>query len=486
MRTKHRAAIMVATTALVVTILAPASGASTPSVSLSRRVGPPTATIQVSGAGFGSNETVDLYFDTTNVALASTDNSGSFGPIRFHVSPTAQPGVHWITASGRSSGLSAQQRFRVRTDWPTFHMTDSREGFNRLENTVNTSNVADLQLDWSVPVPSSSVPAVTRGVVYVDTDRFEALKASTGAPIWRFRRTAVAGYSASAAVANGVVYVGSLKSRVFALDASTGSLIWSFVAGRYVFLESSPAVAYGLVFIGASNDKVYALDASTGTIAWSYTTGDSIYTSPAVADGVVYIGSNDRMLYALDAHTGALRWSYQTPGTIYSTPAVVNGVVFVGGGRTILALNAKTGEFLWSYDTGSLVASSPAVAHGVVYEGSDSKSVYALDASTGALLWTFATGGYVVSSPTVANGVVYVGSNDKNMYALDAATGQRLWMYRTSGAVFSPVIVNGAAYFGVTEISESPTGAFYAFHLPRSVAAPARPNPDTLQPSTQP
>ena len=63
---------------------------------------------------------------------------------------------------------------------------------------------------------------------------------------------------------------------------------------------SSPAVANGVVYVGSLTDnKVYALNASTGAKLWSYTTGGAIYySSPAVANGVVYVGSLDGKVYA--------------------------------------------------------------------------------------------------------------------------------------------------------------------------------------------
>ena len=62
---------------------------------------------------------------------------------------------------------------------------------------------------------------------------------------------------------------------------------------------SSPAVANGVVYVGSLDNNVYALNASTGAKLWSYTTGGPIYySSPAVANGMVYVGSLDGKVYA--------------------------------------------------------------------------------------------------------------------------------------------------------------------------------------------
>ena len=49
-----------------------------PAVTVSPTTGPPTDKVAVSGTGFGADEAVNVYFDTTDLALAATGPSGSF------------------------------------------------------------------------------------------------------------------------------------------------------------------------------------------------------------------------------------------------------------------------------------------------------------------------------------------------------------------------------------------------------------------------
>jgi outer membrane protein assembly factor BamB len=135
------------------------------------------------------------------------------------------------------------------------------------------------------------------------------------------------GVYSSPAVVGGLVYVGSMDSKVYCLRAATGSLVWSFPTGGYV--ESSPAVVGGLVYVGSDDDSVYCLSAATGVFVWSFKTGSILGSSPAVVGGLVYVGSYDHNVYCLNAATGSLVWSYPT-GIVWSSPAVVNGIVYVG------------------------------------------------------------------------------------------------------------------------------------------------------------
>jgi outer membrane protein assembly factor BamB len=452
--------------------------AESPSITLSKKSGPPTSKVLVSGSGFKPNVGVDIYFGTKDEALVVTNGQGEFANAKIYAPRSARPGQHWVTALERNNDKGAQVPFLVRTDWSQFHFDADGTRLNPYENVLDTNRVGDLDLKWSYHTGSAvwSSPAVANGVVYIGSldDNLYALNAATGVVLWSYL-TGNAVESAPA-VANGVVYVGSSDHNVYALKADTGSLLWRFSTGSYVL--SPPAVANGMVYIGSEDYGVYALDASTGDKRWSYATGSYVFPSPTVVKGVVYVGSSDDNVYALNASTGARLWSYTTGDSVWSSPTVANGVVYFGSfDNNVYALNASTGALLWSYNTGGAVWSSPAVVNGVVYVGSD-----ALNASTGALLWSSRTG-FVESSPAVANGVVYVGSYDEHsVYAVNASTGALLWSYPSIGNVYSsPVVANGVVYVGSLDNN------IYAFGLPdgdqaRQDSSSQRPTLNALRP----
>jgi len=134
------------------------------------------------------------------------------------------------------------------------------------------------------------------------------------------------------------------------LNATTGHLLWKYTTGNWV--QSSPAVANGVVYVGSVDSNVYALNASTGALRWKYTTGNptgaGVFSSPAVANGVVYFGTiySDDSVYALNAFTGALLWRYTTGAPVSgsltsSSPAVANGVVYIGAYTGVYAFGLK-------------------------------------------------------------------------------------------------------------------------------------------------
>jgi len=124
--------------------------------------------VTVLGTGFGAHRAVDIYFDTKDKALAATSGKGTFSGIEIRVPASAAPGMHYITAVQRHSGLSAQAPFLVNTNWAQFRYSNANTGFNPYENVLSRFNVARLRPDWISPNGSFfSSPVVANGVVYI-------------------------------------------------------------------------------------------------------------------------------------------------------------------------------------------------------------------------------------------------------------------------------------------------------------------------------
>src|SRR6516162_5454953 len=198
------------------------------SITVSPPSNPPNTTIFVSGSGFSAGADVDIYFDTTDLALAVTDDTGSFSQIALHVPASALPGEHTVSAMYRSTGANAQTPFRVDMRWAQFRKRPSRDGHNFGENVLSPTTVGGLGVLWkddaleNLSVLHSS-PAVVNGTVYVGSDDFNlyALNASTGRILWKYAATGTTSTFSSPAVANGLVYVGSdyPDHSIYALNA---------------------------------------------------------------------------------------------------------------------------------------------------------------------------------------------------------------------------------------------------------------------------
>src|ERR1700755_401809 len=106
-------------------------------------------------------------------------------------------------------------------------------------------------------VLSMAVPALAQAPAPDNWPQFRANPRLTGSAsstptvplklLWKYE--AGDSIDSSAAIANGVVYVGSLTGDLLALDLASGALKWKYSTGSSIG-ESSPAVTRDAVFVG--------------------------------------------------------------------------------------------------------------------------------------------------------------------------------------------------------------------------------------------
>jgi polyvinyl alcohol dehydrogenase (cytochrome) len=79
-----------------------------------------------------------------------------------------------------------------------------------------------------------------------------------------------------------------------ALDPANGAILWQVAEPQRAPVYAAPAVANGVVFAGsmaATGDQMFALDAASGAILLRLPAGGSIGAHPAIAGGRVYWGA---------------------------------------------------------------------------------------------------------------------------------------------------------------------------------------------------
>jgi outer membrane protein assembly factor BamB len=274
---------------------------------------------------------------------------------------------------------------------------------------LDASTGAPLWGHASGPVLTAT-PVVASGVVYVadDNGAIYAFDAGTGAELWTYVSNGAVDPGSFLTVVNEVLYFPNVYF-IYGLNANSGALVSIYDIGGGA--NYTPAVANGVVYVGSVSGYVEALDVSTGAMLWVASTNPSCYCgfapSAAVADGVVYESSEDGYLYAFDASTGARLWTFSNGREYkagFGSIAVANGVVYAGSpDNYVYALNASTGVPVWAYNAGGM-APVLVVANGVVYAAVRDGNLYALNSLTGAELWSYAAGAF---SPVVANGKLY-------------------------------------------------------------------------------
>lgn len=463
--------------------------------------GPPTTKVTVTGTGFAPDAAVDVFFDTTDLCLSFASAAGAVSCL-ITVPKDAAPQAHWISLRQQSTSTGVQKAYVVRTDMPQFHGRNAaHNGVNPYENTLNVSNVGDLDTLWQASIGSSgslASPVVAGGRVYAAgrDGKLYAFIAATGGAVAGFPVLASpAGNDYSGpAVGNGRVFIGGFDHKLHAYDQNTGAAVAGFPITLPNVVNSPPALALGNVYVGCDDGKVYGFNATTGVAVSGFpvttTASFTIVGSPTIAGGRLYIGSVDDKIYAFGALNGTPIPGFPliTSNAVYGTVAAASGMGVVGSlDFNLYGFRLATGGSLAGFPvlTGGPITSSPAIGGGKIFFGSDDHNVYA-ELTAGSLAWSTTLDGSSASSPMAANGVVYINSFSR-LYALSAATSGDLWSAAVGGIGFnSPVVADGIVYFA------SDDGNLYAFslkglppasRLPGGVAG-LRPNIATLKPDS--
>ncbi len=311
--------------------------------------------------------------------------------------------------------------------------------------TLDGSSSGNISLPLSVlwkytsdPTPNNpSSVTVSGGVVYYGCGkRIFAVKADTGAMLWRYPTDAPMStvINGTPALDAGTLFIGTESGRLLALNAANGNVNWEYdVSGG---IGGSPIVDNGVVYFGSGNGKLYAVDAKTGNPmpGWKsgFTAGDEISGAPAVANGFVYAISLDQVLHAISATTGLERWYIRLPASVLHISPVVSGDrLYCASGSNLYCFLAQSGARLWMVTMPADIASTPTInSHGLYVVTTDDK-VYAFDPSRGNPLWHAAASlHYDTSAPaTVSGRLLFMGTDQGVLYAIDTTTGQIKWSY---------------------------------------------------------
>jgi outer membrane protein assembly factor BamB len=458
-------------------LLSPASpaGAARAGLSLDPAVGPPTSLVKAKGAGFASGELVALFFDGGRVGSDVASRTGKFNG-RFAVPASARPGEHVLEAVGRSSAVSAQAMFLVRTDWLQGCFDGGRSCFNPYENVLGPTNAAGLAPAWRAAVGTngSSSPVYANGKLFVGTeDGLVGLDPATGAIIINDRSGPV---STTPAVIRGFdpqpdppgkVILGS-RDGILHTISTTGEPLWQVGLGA---APASPLVIQG---IGDPNDKIvvgagntlFAFDGD-GTRLWATVLegGDiskaaAVMTVPPEPECVVVPAGNT--LYALDAASGEIVWATELSRSALGAPSIGNpnligdpNLLVGDEAGNLFSLDRRSGAVKAAFAAGGPIGGSAAVgdpnqSEPWIFAGDGGGNIYAFDQTDEfpPPVWQAALGGPVDGPPVLANGVVYAATDpeigDPHILALDQASGRVLFDSPLPGGVASsPIVADG-------------------------------------------
>ena len=161
-------------------------------------------------------------------------------------------------------------------------------------------------------------------------------------------------------------------------------LRWTFKTAED--LEGSAAVVDGVVYIGDAGKTLYALNLKDGSLRWKFEAADGFAATPLVYDGRVYIGDKSGVFYAISIQTGRQEWEVKTEAEIHSSANVLDGkIVFGSYDHRLYCVDPKTGAVIWKCETGNWVHCTPAVGGGRVYVAGCDERLTVVDGQTGVL-----------------------------------------------------------------------------------------------------
>lgn len=289
--------------------------------------------------------------------------------------------------------------------------------------------------------------AVAESLVFVGTLRGElhVIRIGTGRRVGSTDLgVAIAG---TPTLSSDVVYVPLTRSEenLIAFNLQRAGTDWRLKVGD---IETSPLLIDNRLYVTTMQGELVCVNRVDGAVAWKFRIpGErlkAIRSAPAADKGSVFFGADDGNVYAVGQRDGKLLWTYRTNGSILATPSVRDGKVFVGStDKTVYCLDADSGALVWKHDMGSRLYGSQAVGGEHVFVGGADGSVRCLVSSSGRVLWSFQAQSVVSAGLLLCGEILYVGALDRHLYALDAGTGKVLWTEEFPSRIKAPPVAWG-------------------------------------------
>lgn len=237
---------------------------------------------------------------------------------------------------------------------------------------ITKSNVADLQLQWSIQLSETlgleTEPLVIDGIMYTSGQPGTVLAtdATTGKQIWQFKRqrkvtnpNEINPYNRGVAVLGNRVFVGTLDAAIVAIDARTGVSIWETQVADSMLgysITSSPLVVKDKVIVGVSGGEfgapgfLDAYEAATGKRVWRWHSipgpGESGHDT-WTGDSWKYGAGPMWLTGSFDPNLNTLYWTVGNPGAQIDRSTRGNGDNLFTD--SVVALDPDTGERKWHF-----------------------------------------------------------------------------------------------------------------------------------------
>ena len=165
------------------------------------------------------------------------------------------------------------------------------------------------------------------------------IDALTGKELWRERLGG--NHDASPTEINGKLYFVNREGKTTILAAGREFKVRSKNELDGVF-KATAAIADGLLYISDLSGFLHCLDEKTGKPYWVYDMLAAVWGSPTVIDGKGFLGDEDGDVVVLE-HGKKMKVISETnmDNSVYTTPVAVDGVLYIANRTTLFAITEK-------------------------------------------------------------------------------------------------------------------------------------------------
>ncbi len=128
------------------------------------------------------------------------------------------------------------------------------------------------------------------------------------------------------------------KGCLVCLDAATGRRLWAY--GAIGPCLATAAVADGLVYVGEVRRTFHCVDAADGKPVWTHAIRGEIWGSALVADGKVYVPTTRGLLVFAAGREKRVLATVKLDAPLYATPCAAGDVLYVASARHLYAVEA--------------------------------------------------------------------------------------------------------------------------------------------------
>ncbi|HAV78426.1 MAG TPA: hypothetical protein DCX53_13845 [Anaerolineae bacterium] len=185
------------------------------------------------------------------------------------------------------------------------------------------------------------------------------------------------------------VFITSLDHSVFAVDIATYQTVWSVdVEGA---IPGSPVIGSdGMLYVGSLASRLERFDPQTGAHTSVLDAEDWIWGTPTLDGDDLFFGDLKGNFYSFNTSNGQLNWSTQPDGAITAGSLLQNEHLLLATESGNLYAISKDGSVLWFEEVGGKIYASPVAVGELILVAPLETDFYltALDAD-GRQVWTF-------------------------------------------------------------------------------------------------